>query len=58
MSIALEAKVEALEARIAELECLLAKTASQDSAQQLHDRIAALELARKPGPKPKDAANG
>jgi hypothetical protein len=54
MSIALNAKVEALEKRVEELERMLAKTASQDAAQQLNDRIAALE-ARKPGPKPKDA---
>jgi hypothetical protein len=60
MSIALEAKVDALERRVIELE-LVVNADSQmagNFAEEVLRRLAALEQARKPGPKPKDASNG
>lgn len=63
MSIALEAKVERLEQMIVELsgrtvELVTALRESKESELQVALRLNALEAARKPGPKPKDAANG
>lgn len=60
MSIALWAKLEDAEKRIKELETKLAQAAERD-VNALHERILALEnwvTSRKPGPKPKDGANG
>lgn len=59
MSIALEAKVTALEEQVAELsgrtvELMTALREAAETSLHLMNRIVALEQRGKPGPKPKD----
>ena len=61
MSIALEAKVKTLEARVVEIEQKfggMTRIELLSHLAQLELRIERIEAARKPGPKPKDGANG
>jgi hypothetical protein len=67
MSIALEAKVDALQKEVARLMGVVASIDGENNAlrdalkyfrEDLTGRVAALETARKPGPKPKEVANG
>lgn len=61
MSIATEAKVESLERRVTELEQRFGGMTRQEllaHTAQLELRIERLEQRSKPGPKPKDGANG
>ena len=62
MSIATEAKVDALERRVSELETALRMFGTPieflSNVAQLELRIERLGQRSKPGPKPKDGANG